>query len=85
MLFNSQATATDQFNKNDYNGLKLVLLAATFFLIIGSYTLVREIKSAIFMTVVGKEYIPWARLLVMIGLLPAVMFYSLLVDRIRRY
>lgn len=65
--------------------LKFYLLTLSFFLIIGAYTLVRELKNSLFMAVVGTEYIPWVRLLVMIGLIPAILFYSFLVDRLRRY
>lgn len=65
--------------------LKLLLLGLSFFLVIGSYTLVRELKSSMFMSIVGKEYIPWARMLALILLIPGVLFYSFLVDKIRRY
>jgi ATP:ADP antiporter, AAA family len=68
-----------------YERRKLLLLSLTYFLVIGSYTLVRELKSAFFMTVVGIESLPWARLLAMVMLIPGVMFYSFLVDRLRRY
>jgi AAA family ATP:ADP antiporter len=64
---------------------KLLLLSGSIFFIIGAYTLVRELKSSIFMSVCGKEYIPWARMIMMVCLVPAVLFYSFLVDKIRRY
>ncbi len=65
--------------------LKLLLLGMSFFLVIGSYTLVRELKSSIFMSTVGKEYIPWARMTAMLILVPGVLFYSFLVDKVRRH
>ena len=45
----------------------------------------RELKSSIFMSTVGKEYIPWARMMAMIILVPGVLFYSFLVDKMRRH
>lgn len=65
--------------------LKLIILSFSFFLIIGAYTLVRELKSSMFMGIVGKEYIPLARMLAMLLLIPATLFYSFLVDKMRRY
>lgn len=65
--------------------LKLLLLALSNFLVIGSYTLVRELKSSLFMSIVGREYIPYARIFTLVGLVPAILFYAFLVDRIRRY
>lgn len=45
----------------------------------------RDLKSAIFLGTVGKEYIPWVRVVSMLTLVPAIFFYSRLVDKIRRY
>jgi len=64
---------------------KLILLSLTFFLVIAAYTLLRDLKNSIFIGLVGKEYIPKARMLVLVLLVPAILFYSKLVDRIRRY
>ena len=65
--------------------LKLFFLALLYFLVVGSYTITRDLKSSIFLTVVGKEYIPWVKMISMFMLVPAILFYSQLVDRIRRY
>lgn len=65
--------------------LKLLLLALSFFLVIGAYTIVRDLKNSIFITMVGKEYVPWMRLGVTFALIPAILFYSFLVDKLRRY
>jgi AAA family ATP:ADP antiporter len=65
--------------------LKLFFLALLYFLVVGSYTITRDLKSSIFLTVVGKEYIPWVKMISMFMLVPAILFYSRLVDRIRRY
>src|SRR5690606_19681661 len=43
------------------------------------------LKSSIFLATVGKEYAPWVRVFSMVMLVPAIFFYSKLVDKIRRY
>jgi AAA family ATP:ADP antiporter len=65
--------------------LKLFFLALLYFLVVGSYTITRDLKSSIFLTIVGKEYIPWVKVISMLMLVPAILFYAQLVDRIRRY
>lgn len=73
------------FERNKEEQLKLVLLGIAFLFVIGAYTLVRELKSSLFMSIVGKEYVPWARMSAMIFLIPAILVYSLLVDRLKQY
>lgn len=65
--------------------LKLILLSAIFFLVIGAYTLVRDIKNAVFIGLVGKDYIPAAKVIFLIALVPLILFYSRLVDRTKRH
>lgn len=72
-------------SNNKYERLKFIMLTSAFFLVIAAYTMVRELKDSIFMSIVGKEYVPWAKMLSMVVLIPAVLFYSMLVDRLRRY
>jgi len=68
-----------------YERLKIMLLSVTFLFVIAAYTMIYDLKNSIFMSIVGKEYVPWAKVLSMIVLVPAVLFYSLLVDKLRRY
>ena len=56
-----------------------------FFFIIGAYTIVKDLKDSLFVSMVGREYVPIAQGLAMIVLIPAILMYSQLVDRIRRY
>lgn len=65
--------------------VKLFFLSLLYFLVVGAYTMTRDLKSAIFLEIVGKEYIPWVKVISMIMLVPAIFFYSRLVDRVRRY
>ena len=64
---------------------KLLWLTITFFLVIASYTLIKELKDSMFVAIVGKEYLPWAKQVAMIILIPMIFFYSKLVDSLRRY
>ncbi len=65
--------------------LKVALLALTFFLIIGAYTIALELKSSVFVQIVGKSSIPHARIAAIFVLIPLILFYSRLVDKMRRY
>lgn len=71
------------FNKHER--LKFLLLTLSFAFVIGSYTIAKELKDSIFVSIVGKEYLPTAKLLVIFLLIPAAMLYSRLVDMFRRY
>ncbi|MCL5436858.1 MAG: hypothetical protein M1549_03220 [Candidatus Dependentiae bacterium] len=63
---------------------KVLLLASCFFLTMGGYTVVRELKDLVFVSVVGLDYVPRAKLLCIIVLVPLVFLYSYLVDALRR-
>lgn len=65
--------------------MKLFFLSLLYFLVVGAYTITRDLKSSIFLGTVGKEYIPWVKVISMLMLVPAIFFYSRLVDRFRRY
>lgn len=64
---------------------KFALLATIFGLIIGVYWYLRPLKDAIFMSVVGKDYIPYAKYLSLIVVFPLVIIYSKLVDMFPRH
>lgn len=65
--------------------IKLVNLALTFFFIIGSYSILRSLKASIFLGFVGREYQPIAKIVTLLMLVPVMLFYSKLIDRVRRY
>lgn len=64
---------------------KILLLSGTFLLLIAAYTVVYDLKNSIFMSMVGKEYVPYAKIGSMFVLIPFVLFYAFLVDRVRRH
>lgn len=73
------------FDIEQQERLKVLLLTISFFLIIGAYTIAKELKDSVFMSIVGKSYVPLAKWWVMIALIPAIFLYSKLVDKMRRY
>lgn len=65
--------------------IKFVFLSIAFFFVIGGYTIAKELKDSVFASIIGKDYIPLAKILSMFVLVPAIFLYSLVVDRVRRY
>jgi len=68
-----------------FERLKFFLLTVAFCLVIGAYTIVKELKDTVFVGIVGNEYIPKAKFFVILFLFPAALLYAALVDNIRRY
>lgn len=73
------------FSIEKHERVKVLLLSVSFFFIIGAYTLIKELKDSIFVAVVGREYISLAKILSIFFLIPAILVYSKLVDKLRRY
>lgn len=72
--------AGDKFERR-----KFLLLTVGFFCVIAGYTIAKELKDSIFVAIVGKDYIPTAKLLAFFVLIPVTMLYSIVVDKVRRY
>lgn len=64
---------------------KFSILAVLFGLTIGVYWLFRPLKDSIFLTMVGREYQPYAKMVSIFVTVGAVMIYSYLVDRYPRH
>ncbi len=64
---------------------KFGMLASIFFLIIGSYAMVRPLKDAVFMRTVGKLYLPYARIASFALLIPLLLLYAKLVDLFQKH
>ena len=56
------------------------MLSLTPVFIIGTYWLMRHLKDTIFTGTVGKDYLPWAKILSLCCVLPIVLGYAKLVD-----
>lgn len=64
---------------------KLFLVSTIFTLIITAYTICKEMKDVVFVEIVGADYVPKAKIAALIILIPAILFYSFLVNKVRRY
>jgi ATP:ADP antiporter, AAA family len=64
---------------------KFIWVAVVFCLIITAYTTCKEMKDIVFSEIVGADYVPNAKILSLFVLIPAVLFYSYLVSKVRRY
>ncbi|KKQ49035.1 MAG: Plastidic atp adp transporter [candidate division TM6 bacterium GW2011_GWF2_38_10] len=69
--------------KEEYK--KFGLLAVAFLFLIGTYWLMRPLKDALFMNIVGKTFIPRAKMLSVLFLLPLLLLYSKLVDLVEKH
>ncbi len=65
--------------------IKMILLGLCFFFIIGAYTLLKELKDAIFTIIVGYKYLPDAKAISLFLMIPMVLFYSWLSEKIQRH
>ncbi len=74
------------WNVNPEERLKTVFLGLAFGCIIFCYSLLKEMKDSVFMQIMGdKSFVPAAKILTIVGLIPMVFLYSKLVDKVRRY
>ncbi len=75
------------FSVERHELLKVILLSITFFLVIGAYTVTRELKDAVFLNVIGTDryLIAYAKIFSMLYLIPTIFFHSRLVDLLRRH
>ncbi|MCB9493458.1 MAG: hypothetical protein H6679_04260 [Epsilonproteobacteria bacterium] len=72
-----------QFNKNE--AIKLICLGLSFFFVISSYSILRSLKTSVFLGLVGREYKPLAKIIAIFFTLPAILWYSKLIDKLKRY
>jgi len=80
-----QGVSEKVYKEAKYEKWKFFFLSVLFFFIIGSYTLMRDLKNSVFPALVGKEYIPMCRLIVLFLLVPGILLYSKIVDKVKRY
>jgi len=64
---------------------KFFVLATIFFCIIGTYWALRPLKDSVFLSMVGKNWLPWAKAFSVSLLLPLVILYTKLIDAYERH
>jgi AAA family ATP:ADP antiporter len=72
------------FNKYNKNSFKLFILGIAIFLVMGAYTIFKELKDSVFMITVGAQYLPDVKTISLFLMIPMVIFYSWLSERIKR-
>lgn len=76
-----------RFNFGDFSTeefKKFLKMGVIFALIIGVYWTLRPLKDAVFIHLVGKHFLPYAKTVSVLALLPLVMFYTRLLERVSR-
>lgn len=74
---------TLHIEKNDR--IKFVNLGVAFLFVIASYSILRSLKTSIFLGFVGREYLPISKIISLLMLFPVMILYSKLIDKVRRY
>lgn len=77
--------AGESVSESYYSRLKFIFLSVAFFFVIGGYTVAKELKDSIFVSIVGRTYVPMAKIAAMFVLIPAIFLYAKVVDKVRRY
>lgn len=70
---------------DEHDSLKVILAACTLFFVIGSYSILRSLKTSIFLGFVGREYEPIAKILSIVIMIPVMLLYANIVDRFKRH
>jgi len=60
------------------------LLSATFFFVVGAYWMLRGLKNAFFMHLVGPDFLPLAKVVSIVSLITILIFYNKLVDLLEK-
>lgn len=64
---------------------KFGVLSLVLFFIVGTYWIVRPVKDALFLTLVGKAFLPYAKIISLVTLVFFLMMYSKLVDILEKH
>lgn len=72
-----------QIDKSDT--LKLVFSSAIFFFIIGSYSILRSLKTSIFLGFVGREYEPVVKIAGILIAIPAMLLHAKIIDLFKKH
>jgi ATP:ADP antiporter, AAA family len=63
---------------------KFIYLSVIFAFIVGTYWFLRPIKDGVFITMLGAEYLPYAKILSVVVIIPLITFYGKLIDHFSR-
>lgn len=72
-------------NAEPHERSKLMFLSICLSCIVATYSIIKPLKDSVFFVIVGKDYQPYAKWLTIIFMPICMLFYSKIVDRLRRY
>lgn len=72
------------FKKNSYEIIKSTTLGLSIFLVMGAYTIFKELKDSIFMIIVGAKYLPDVKTISLFIMIPMVLIYGWLSQKLKR-
>lgn len=76
----------DYFTINSsFDLVKVITLACSIFLVMGAYTILKELKDAIFIITVGTKYLPDAKTISLLLMVPLVLLYGWLSEKLSRF
>lgn len=73
------------FDLNKQERKQIFWLTVAFFCVIGSYTVLKELKDLFFAQIVGARHLGYAKWISMFVLIPATLLYAKLVDYVSRF
>ena len=65
--------------------IKLILSGFAFFFIIGAYSILRSLKTSIFVAFIGVEYEPYAKIVSILVTIPTMLLYAKIIDRVKKH
>lgn len=68
-----------------FEWIRVFLLTAAFFCVVAAYTVLREMRDVLFVSIVGCEYVQYVQILSMLLLIPALLVYAFLVDYFKKH
>jgi len=69
-------------SKDDFK--KTILLAICFFIALGSYTLIKELKDFVFVIIVGQKYLPDVKNISYLIMIPLIAIYAWLSSKLKK-
>jgi AAA family ATP:ADP antiporter len=64
--------------------IKKIILGIVVFIVMGAYTIFKELKDSVFMIIVGAQYLPDVKTISLAFMVPLVLLYTYLLKRFRR-
>lgn len=70
--------------KSKFDFIKIITLGISIFLVMGAYTVFKELKDAIFIITVGTKYLPDVKAASLVLMIPLVILYGWLSEKLSR-